>query len=69
MISLDEQVEVGALDAEVDDAKVFPPRRGERGFADRPVGEPTAQAADRANDAQDDVHRMPRGQRGPGLVR
>jgi len=60
---------VRTLDADVDDPEVLAPGRGQRGFADRLVREPAAQAADRADDPQDDVHRMPRLELGPRLVR
>ena len=69
VIGLDDQVKMGALDAEVDDAEVFAPGGREGGFADRPVGEPAAQIADRADDPQHDVYGMPGDQRGPRLVR
>jgi hypothetical protein len=68
-VGLDDEVEVRALDAEVDDPEVLAARRGERRLADRLVGEPAAQVADVPDDAQHDVDRMPRGELGPYLVR
>jgi len=53
-------MKVRALDAEMHDPEVFAQRGCERRFADRLVGEPAAQVADRSDDAQDDMHRMPR---------
>jgi hypothetical protein len=41
-VGLDEQVDVRALDTDVHDPEVFAPGGGERGFADRTVGEPAA---------------------------
>jgi hypothetical protein len=69
VVGLDEQVEMRALDAEVDDAEVVAPGGRERGLADRLVGEPAAQVADRADHPQDDVHRVPRDKLRPYLVR
>ena len=66
---LDEQVDVRALDADMHDAEVLAPGRGERGFADRTIGEPAAQVADRADDPQDHVDRVPRVEIRAGLVR
>src|SRR5882672_6946963 len=57
------------LDAELDDAEVLAPRRGERGFADRLVDAATAQVADRADNPQRDVQGIPRMQKRPLLVR
>jgi hypothetical protein len=68
-VSLDEQVHMCALDADVHDAEVLAPRGRQRGFADRAIGEPAAQVADRTDDPQDDVHGMPRLELGPRLVR
>src|SRR5213078_4277299 len=51
-----EQVDVVALDAEVDDPEVLAQRGGERRFADRLVHAATAQVADRADDPQHHVH-------------
>jgi hypothetical protein len=39
-------MDVRALDADVHDPEVFTPRGGERGLADRAIGEPAAQVAD-----------------------
>ena len=69
VVGLDEQVDVRALDAEVDDPEVLASGRRERRFADRTIGEPAAQVADRADDPQDHVDRMPREQIRAGLVR
>ena len=51
-------MQVGALDAQVDDAKVLAPGGGERGFADRLEDAAAAQVADLAHDAQRDVDGM-----------
>ena len=68
VVSLDEQVQVIALDAEMYDPEVLAPRGGQRGLANRLVRRTATQIADRANDAQHDVHWMPRLQLGPHLV-
>src|SRR6185503_1756127 len=51
VLGLDDQVQVGALDAEVDDAKVLAQRGGQRGLAHRLVGGTPAQVADHGQDA------------------
>ena len=61
VVGLDDEVEMRALDAEVDDPEVLAARRGERRLADRLVGEPSPQVADVSDDAQHDVDRMSRG--------
>ncbi|HEX3764372.1 MAG TPA: hypothetical protein VHW23_37010 [Kofleriaceae bacterium] len=66
---LHEQVDVRALDAEVDDVKVLAQRGGERRLADRLVDAAPAQVADRADHPQRDVHGIPRVQERPLLVR
>jgi hypothetical protein len=68
VLGLDEQMEVIALDAEVHDPEILAPRGSQRGLANCLVRRPASQAADRADDAQDDVHRVPRLQLGPRLV-
>jgi hypothetical protein len=45
VVGLDEQVHMGALDADVYDAEVLAPNGRQRGLADREIGEATAQAA------------------------
>ena len=60
---------MGALDAEMDDPEVLAPRRGQRGLADRLIDAAAAQVADRADRAQRDVHRIPRVEERPLLVR
>jgi hypothetical protein len=69
VVGLHEQVHMGALDADMHDAEVLAPGGRQRGFADRLVGEPAAQAADGADRPQDHVHRMPCLELGPLLVR
>jgi hypothetical protein len=59
-VGLHEQMQMRSLNAEVHDPKVLAPRGGQRGLADRLVRRPAAQVADLANDAQYDVHWMPR---------
>ena len=65
----DEQVDVRALDADVHDPEVLAPGGGERGLADRAIREPAAQGADRADDPQDHVDRVPCMEVWTGLVR
>jgi hypothetical protein len=69
VVGLDPQVDVRALDADVDDPEVLASRRRERRFADRLVGEPAAQAAHRGDGPQHDVHRVPGVELGPLAVR
>ena len=69
VVGFDEQVNVRALDAEVDDPEILAPGGRERRFPDRAIGEPAAQVADRADDAQDHVDWVPREELGSGLVR
>jgi hypothetical protein len=68
-IGLDEQVDVGALDAEVNDPEILALRRRDRGFADRLIHAATAQVTDGSDHAQHDVHRVPGIERRPLLVR
>jgi hypothetical protein len=66
---LDDEVDVIALDREVDDAERFGPvRRGERGPAKRAVHRGRAKGGDLARDADRDVHRRARGQERSRLV-
>jgi hypothetical protein len=67
VLRLDDQVDVIALNADVDDAKrvtgvvvELAARDGDGRLAQRLVHVPLAQAADRVDDAQHDVHRIPR---------
>jgi len=69
VVGLDQQMDVGTLDAEVHDAEVLPHRRDERGFADRMVDAAPAQVTDRAHHPQHDVHGIPRVEIRPFLVR
>ena len=69
VVGLDEQVDVCTLDTDVHDPEVFAPGGGERGFADRAIGEPAAEVADRANGPQDHMDRIPCVQLRAGLVR
>ncbi|HMG24986.1 MAG TPA: hypothetical protein VK607_26800 [Kofleriaceae bacterium] len=69
VIRLHEQVDVRALDAEVDDPEVLALRGDERGLADRLVDAAPLQVADRADDPQHDVDRIARVEIWPSLVR
>lgn len=69
VVGLHQQVDVRALDAEMDDAEVLAQRGRERGFTDRVIHASPPQVAHRADDAQRDMHRIPRVQERPLLVR
>src|SRR5262249_30999463 len=68
VVSLDEQMQVIALDAEMNDPEAFSPGGRERGFADRLVGAAATQIANRADHAQHDVNRVARVEEWPLLV-
>jgi hypothetical protein len=68
VVSLDDQMDVVALDAHVDDAKVVALRRDDRRLAERQVDVASAQAIDAADDPDRDVHRMPAIVLGPYVV-
>src|ERR1043165_5353908 len=53
-------MQMRALHAEVDDPEVLAPCRGQRGPPDRLIDTAAAQATDRADHAQRDVHRVAR---------
>jgi hypothetical protein len=66
---LDEQVDMRALDAEMNDAEVIAPQHHDRRLADRHVPIARAQPADALVDADRDVNRLARLQRRPLPVR
>jgi hypothetical protein len=69
VVGLDQQMDVRSLEAELDDAKVFAARSGQRGLADRLVHAAPAQIADSADHPQRDMHRVPCVQERPLPVR
>ncbi|HMG54572.1 MAG TPA: hypothetical protein VK601_13840 [Kofleriaceae bacterium] len=69
VVGLDQQMDVGALDAEMNDPEVLAPRGDERRLAHRMVDAAAAQVADGAHHPQHDVHGIPRVEKRPLLVR
>jgi len=69
VVSLHQQMQMIALNAQVHDPEVLAPRRRQRGLANCLVRRASAQIADRTDDTQDHVHRVPRLELGPHSVR
>jgi hypothetical protein len=69
VVGLHQQVNMRALDAEVDDAEVLAQRRGQGRLADRLVDAAAAQVADRADHPEHHMDRVPLVVNRPGLVR
>src|SRR5262245_61539806 len=69
VLGLDQQVNVVALDAEMDDAEVFSPGGSERRFANGLIDAAAPQVTDRADDPQHDVNRVAFVEKRPLLVR
>ena len=66
---LDEQMDVTALEADLDDAEVVAACGGQRGELDRAIRAASPQAADRGHHAEHDMDRIPRCELRPRLVR
>src|SRR5437016_14307787 len=60
---------MGALNAQLHDPEVFSTRRGQRRLANRLIRAASTQVADRAHDAERDMHWISRVQHRPLLVR
>jgi hypothetical protein len=69
VVGFHQQVDVRPLDAELHDAKALAPRGGQRGLANRLVHAAATQVADGVDHPQRDMHRVPRVQERPLLVR
>jgi hypothetical protein len=69
VVSLDQEMDVRSLQAEVHDPEVLTARSRERRFTDRLIRAPPAQIADCIDHAQYDVNRIPSMEKWPLLVR
>jgi hypothetical protein len=69
VVGLDDQLEPGGVDLEIDDPEVVAAERGVHGAPDRLIRPPAAERADRAHHAGGDPHGVARRERGPDLMR
>ena len=68
VIGFDEEVDMRALEAEVDDPEVVAPRGGVERVAERVVGARAAEVPDGGHDTHDDVHGLARREPRASLV-